>query len=206
MPSLPPNTPDHGTSAAGALGPAPKNAAAARRKRRGLVLGLIGVGMLAFAFINVPLFRVFCAHFGLYVPPDEKLAASTGPVDTSTDINIVFTGITAKGLPVTLQPANSLQVVHLDQRTQNQFTFTNHSDQTVRFRAIHDIYPADAATHMALIQCFCFADQTMGPHETKTLPVIYQMNQGLNPLVQRVSLMYTLEPLAPAANPKGAGQ
>lgn len=186
--------------------PAPDAAAAARRKRRGLILALLGAGMLAFAFINVPLFRIFCTHLGLYVAPDEKLAATTGPVDTHRDIDVVFTGITAKGLPVTLQPSNSLQTVHLDQRAQNQFTFTNNSDQTVRFRAIHDIYPADAATHMALIQCFCFADQTMAPHETKTLPVIYQMNEGLNPLVARVSVMYTLEPLAPAAPSNGAGQ
>lgn len=176
-----------------------------RRKRRGLLLGLLVAGMLGFAFLNVPLFRVFCAHFGLYVPADEQLAATTGPVDMHHTINVVFTGISAKGLPVTLQPNASLQTVHVDQRSQNTFTFTNNSDQTVRFRAIHDIFPADAATHMALIQCFCFNDQTMGPHETKTLPVIYQMNQGLNPLVERVSLMYTLEPLAPAAA-AGGGQ
>jgi len=178
---------------------------AQRRKRRGLKLALLGVGMLGFAFLNVPLFRVFCAHFGLYVPADQKLAASTGPVDTSRNINVVFTGITATGLPVTLTPADSLQTVHLDQRSQNKFTFTNNSDQTVRFRAIHDIFPASAATHLALIQCFCFADQTMAPHTTKTLPVIYQMNQGLDPLVARVSVMYTLEPLAPAAPPVAGG-
>src|SRR6185437_5390992 len=114
-------------------------------------------------------------------------------------------GLAAKGLDVTLQPDASLQSVHLDQKSQNVFTFTNNSDQTVHFRAIHDIFPADAATHMALIQCFCFSDQTMKPHETKSLPVIYQMNDGLNPLIERVSVMYTLEPLAPAVA-AGTGQ
>ncbi|HXR97921.1 MAG TPA: cytochrome c oxidase assembly protein [Terriglobales bacterium] len=165
------------------------------RSRRGLILALIALGMLGFAFINVPLFRVFCAHYGLFVPADQKLAASTGPVDATRNINVMFSGIAAKGLSVTLQPSDSLQEVHLDQRRENKFTFTNNSDQPQRFRAIHDIYPADAATHLALIQCFCFSDQTLQPHETKTLPVIYQLNQGLEPEVARVSLMYTLEPL-----------
>ncbi|MGH9393137.1 MAG: cytochrome c oxidase assembly protein [Terriglobales bacterium] len=174
-----------------------------QRKTRGLKLGLLVAAMVGFAFINVPLFRVFCAHYGLFVPADQKLEAATG-AQSARSVNVVFTGITAKGLDVTLQPSHSLQSVHLDQRAQNSFTFTNNSDQTVRFRAIHDIYPADAATHLALIQCFCFADQTMKPHETKSLPVIYQMNDGLNPLVERISVMYTLEPLAPAA--AGTGQ
>ncbi|HUX68734.1 MAG TPA: cytochrome c oxidase assembly protein [Terriglobales bacterium] len=176
-----------------------------RRKRRGIKLVLLAVGMLAFAFINVPLFRVFCEHYGFFVQADEKLPASHGPVDPARNINVVFTGITATGLPVTLTPTDSLQTIHLDQRSENQFTFTNNSNQTVRFRAIHDIFPASAATHLALIQCFCFSDQTMAPHTSKTLPVIYQMNQGLDPLVSRVSVMYTLEPLAPAAAPTAGG-
>ena len=177
-----------------------------RRKRHGWKLVLIALGMVAFAFINVPLFRVFCAHYGLYVPPDEKLAASTGPIDLHRDINISFSTITAPGLKVTLQPTDTLQTVHLDQRSQNNFIFTNTSNHTVRFRAIHDIYPADAATHLALIQCFCFSDQTMKPHQTKTLPVIYQINQGLDPRIKRVSVMYTLEPLAGGAPPATGGQ
>ncbi|HWG38375.1 MAG TPA: cytochrome c oxidase assembly protein [Terriglobales bacterium] len=177
---------------------------AEQRKKRGLKFGLLVAGMVGFAFLNVPLFRMFCAHYGLFVPADQKLEAKAGP-QSARSINIVFTGLAAKGLDVTLQPDASLQSVHLDQKSQNVFTFTNNSDQTVHFRAIHDIFPADAATHMALIQCFCFSDQTMKPHETKSLPVIYQMNDGLNPLIERVSVMYTLEPLAPAVA-AGTGQ
>lgn len=177
------------------------------RKRRGIKYGLIGLAMVGFAFINVPLFRVFCTHLGIYVPANEKLAASTGPINTSRNINVLFSGVIAKGLNITFAPADSMQTVHLGQRSEDKFTFTNNSDQTVRFRAIHDIYPYQAATHLALIQCFCFSDQTMAPHTSKTLPVIYQVNAGLDPLVSRVSLMYTLEPLAPAATPApAAGQ
>ncbi|MGH9478532.1 MAG: cytochrome c oxidase assembly protein [Terriglobales bacterium] len=176
-----------------------------KRKRRGIWLGVVVVGMVGFAFLNVPLFRVFCTHIGLYVPANEQLAASTGKVDANRTINVMFSGLSAKGLNVTLTPSDSLQTVHIQQRSENKFTFVNNSDQPVRFRAIHDIYPYSAATHLALIQCFCFSDQTMPPHSTKTLPVIYQMNKGLDPLVDRVSLMYTLEPLAPATPAPAAG-
>ncbi|HVB40912.1 MAG TPA: cytochrome c oxidase assembly protein [Terriglobales bacterium] len=169
------------------------------RKRRGLKYAIIGAAMVGFAFINVPLFRVFCTHFGIYVPPDERLAASTGPANTHRDVNVLFSSVLAKGLDVSFTPVHAMQTVHPGQRAENGYTFTNNSDHTVHFRAIHDIYPYQAANHLSLIQCFCYTNQTMAPHTTKTLPVIYQINTGLDPLVSRVSMMYTLEPLAPAA-------
>jgi cytochrome c oxidase assembly protein subunit 11 len=181
------------------------NPVPAKGKRRGMWLGLLVAGMLGFAFLNVPLFRVFCEHYGLFVNANEALPATAGGANISRSINILFTGITAQGLNISFQPVDSMQTVHPGQRYVNHFTFTNNSNQTVRFRAIHDIFPADAAVHTALIQCFCFNDQTMAPHTSKTLPVIYQINRGLDPLVARISLMYTLEPLAPGAPPAANG-
>lgn len=184
--------------------PNAETASLARRKRRGLKFALLVVGMVGFAFINVPLFRVFCTHYGIFVPADEKLSPTAEKVNANRNVNILFNAVVPSSLPVSLTPSDSMQTVHLQQRSVDKFTFTNNSDHVVRFRAIHDIYPYQAATKMALIQCFCFSDQTMQPHETKTLPVIYQMNAGLDPLVERVSVMYTLEPLVPAS--PGGGQ
>lgn len=158
-------------------------------------LSIIGAAMVGFAFLQVPLFRVFCTHLGIYVPADQKLAATTGPASART-VTISFSGVQANGMDIYFQPQDVMQTVHIGQRTVNHFVFVNNSDQTVHFRAIHDIYPYQAATHLALIQCFCFSNQTMAPHTKKTLPVIYQVNRGLDPLVARVSVMYTLEPLA----------
>ncbi|MGH9477062.1 MAG: cytochrome c oxidase assembly protein [Terriglobales bacterium] len=158
-------------------------------------LTIVGVAMVGFAFLQVPLFRVFCTHLGIYVPSNQQLAATTGPASART-VTVSFSGVQAKGMDIYFQPQSAMQTVHIGERAENHFTFVNNSGQTVRFRAIHDIYPYQAATHLALIQCFCFTDQTMGPHTKKTLPVIYQVNRGLDPLVARVSVMYTLEPLA----------
>ncbi|MGH9487512.1 MAG: cytochrome c oxidase assembly protein [Terriglobales bacterium] len=150
--------------------------------------------MVGFAFLQVPLFRDFCTHFGIYVPADERLAASTGPVSPRT-VTVSFSGVQAKGMDIYFQPQQTMQYVHVGQRAEDHFVFVNNSNKTVYFRAIHDIYPYQAATHLSIIQCFCFSNQTMKPHTKKSLPVIYQVNRGLDPLVSRVSIMYTLEPL-----------
>lgn len=169
-----------------------------RIKRRGWILTGMAFGMLAFAFINIPLFRVYCSDLGLSVPADQKVVSSNAAPDPGRRVDISFTGVAAAGLFVTLNPKDPLQTVAIGQRTENQYTFVNKTDKTVRFRAIHDIYPGAAAEHMALIQCFCFSDHTLAPHETLTLPVIYRITPGLSQDVQRASVIYTLEPLAPA--------
>lgn len=168
------------------------------RKKWIIRLGILAVAMVGFAFLQVPLFRVFCTHLGIYVPADQKLAASTGPVSPRT-VTVSFSGVQADGMGIIFHPETTMQTVHIGERAENHFVFENDSDKTVYFRAIHDIYPYQAATHLALIQCFCFTNQTMKPHTKKTLPVIYQVNRGMNQLVSRVSVMYTLEPLAPNA-------
>lgn len=166
------------------------------RKRTGkrlLILVLVAFGMLGFAFANIPLFRVFCQHLGLYVAPDQKLEAK-GSVDTSKTFDVLFSAVSSTGVAVQFRPEQPVQMVHPGQRVENKYDFYNPTDQTIRFRAIHDINPAQAATHLALMQCFCFSDQTMKPHEHKTLPVIYQLNPGMDKDINRVSLNYTLYP------------
>ncbi|MGH9414591.1 MAG: cytochrome c oxidase assembly protein [Terriglobales bacterium] len=161
-------------------------------------LSIIAVAMVGFAFLQVPLFRVFCTHLGIYVPQDEKVAASTGPA-TGRQVTVSFSGVQADGMDIVFHPQNTMQTVHIGQRAENHFVFVNNTNHTVYFRAIHDIYPYQAATHLALIQCFCFTNQVMKPHTKKSLPVIYQVNRGLDSLVKRVSIMYTLESIAPHA-------
>ncbi|MGH9466937.1 MAG: cytochrome c oxidase assembly protein [Terriglobales bacterium] len=161
-------------------------------------LGIVVAAMVGFAFVQVPLFRVFCTHLGIYVPANEKLAASSGPV-SPREVTVSFSGVQADGMDILFHPQAAMQTAHIGQRVVNHFDFINNTDHTVYFRAIHDIYPYQAATHLALIQCFCFTNQVMKPHTHKTLPVIYQVNRGLDPLVARVSIMYTLEKIVPGA-------
>lgn len=166
------------------------------RKRTGkrlLILVLVAFGMLGFAFANIPLFRVFCQHLGLYVAPDQKLEAK-GSVDKSKTLSVLFSAVSSTGVAVQFHPEQPMQSVHPGQRVENKYDFYNPTDHVIKFRAIHDIYPADAATHLALTQCFCFSDQTMQPHEHKSLPVIYQLNPGMDKGISSVSLNYTLYP------------
>lgn len=170
--------------------PAPVPARKHRGRMAWLLLAIVPV-MFAFAFANIPLFRVWCEHYGIAVAPVNR--ADAAAVDGRT-LSMMFTGEVSTALPIQFEPKDSLQRVKVGERVENAYTFFNPTDQPIRFRAIHAIYPEAAAKKLALMQCFCFSDQELAPHQTKTLPVIYEVNPGLPGTVTEVTLNYTLFP------------
>jgi len=169
----------------------------------GVGLGTVVLLMFSFAYANVPLFKLFCARFGIggsgkaafqsVYGEGPTLSSSTGPIQ-SRDIQVKFMGVSATGLPVRFGPSVPLvhvipgRPVHLD------YTFTNMSDDSVFFRAVHSIAPVEAAREFQLIQCFCFEDQALGPRETRVLPVYFALSPRTPSNVNEVQLNYTLFP------------
>ncbi len=172
-------------------------AAAGRKSRRRvpLALGLMAfaIFMFGFAYINIPLFRTFCNHFGIGIAPVN--AASISPVNSKRKVTIMFSGEVGSGLTLEFHPRHSMQTVPIGKREENFYTFVNDSGQAIQFRAIHALYPYSAAENVAIVKCFCFSQQTLGPHQSRTLPVIYQINPGLQASVSRISWLYTLFPV-----------
>ncbi|HYJ33657.1 MAG TPA: cytochrome c oxidase assembly protein [Candidatus Binatia bacterium] len=185
--------------------PGPENRRGSRipNAALGVGLGIVVLLMFSFAYANVPLFKLFCARFGIggsgkaafqsVYGEGPALSSSTGPIQ-SRDIQVKFMGVSATGLPVRFGPSVPLvhvipgRPVHLD------YTFTNMSDDSVFFRAVHSIAPIEAAREFQLIQCFCFEDQALGPRETRVLPVYFALSPRTPGNVHEVQLNYTLFP------------
>ena len=71
------------------------------------------------------------------------------------------------------------------------------SDDSVFFRAVHSIVPQKAAREFQLIQCFCFEDQSLGPRESRTLPVYFALSPRIPTGIEEMTLSYTLFPRDP---------
>jgi cytochrome c oxidase assembly protein subunit 11 len=167
------------------------------------IAGLVLV-MFAFAYANVPLFKLFCARFGIgntgkaamQGRPEieiRPISSATGAI-TSRDVQVKFMGVSATGLPVRFGP--SVPLVHTvpGRPVHLEYTFTNMSGDSVFFRAVHSIAPQRAAREFQLIQCFCFEDQALGPNETRVLPVYFALSPRTPADVNEVQLSYTLFP------------
>ncbi|HYR69107.1 MAG TPA: cytochrome c oxidase assembly protein [Candidatus Dormibacteraeota bacterium] len=184
------------------------------------VLG-IGIGafvllMFTFAYANVPLFQLFCERFGLSgsgkaafrggASAPGRLGSRGGivtPMSSTTgnilgrEIRVKFMGVAGSGLPVRFGPSTPALSIHPGKPVRLSYRFTNMSDDSVYFRAVHSIVPVEAAKEFQLIQCFCFDDQSLGPRETRDLPVYFALSPRFPQDVDEIILNYSLFPRDP---------
>jgi len=171
----------------------------------GGAMALIVLLMFSFAYANVPLFKMFCERFGLNgankagikgwgtgTPP----SSSAGPIEKH-DIRVDLMGVSASGLPMRFAPSVPSVTTIPGKPVHLSYTFTNMSDDSVFFRAVHSIQPLAAAKEFQLIQCFCFEDQSLGPRESRTLPVYFALSPRVPAGVDEITLSYTLFPRDP---------
>jgi len=163
-----------------------------KNKKLGLVFGAFGVLMFAFAFANVPAFKLFCQKLGFGLSPNNTEANVTDAKTTGREVEVLFMGVVAGGAPIVFEGIEPTKEVQLGKQTETAYRFVNLSNDTIRFRPVHSILPEGAATRFALKKCFCFDDQTLLPRQEVTMPVVFSIAPDLDSNVERVTLNYTL--------------
>jgi cytochrome c oxidase assembly protein subunit 11 len=157
----------------------------------------VAAGMLGLGFAAVPLYRVFCQKTGYGGTPkivDEAQAATIARSDKQ--ISIRFDSNVAPGMPWQFHPEQVTQQVRLGERTIAFFLATNNSDQPVTGQASYNIEPDQAGSFFNKVQCFCFTQQTLQPHQTVRMPVTYYVDPAIlkdkdAKGVQQITLSYT---------------
>ena len=91
------------------------------------------------------------------------------------------------------------------------YTVTNTSDVITKGIAAYNVSPDQAGSYFDKLACFCFSEQTLGPHETAEWPVVFFLDPALEQdetmaKVDGVTLSYTFfapkgRPAAQAATP-----
>jgi len=155
-----------------------------------LIFGGVVLGMLTFAYVNVPLFRMYCQKVGIAISPNREAKADLAPVDRK--VTILFTGVVADDMPIAFRADKAFEEIKLGEQSKTSYHFVNLSDDTIYFRPVHSVLPENAATKLTLTKCFCFDDQTILPGQSYTLPVIFSFASDLDPEVERITFHYTL--------------
>lgn len=168
-----------------------------RRNRRFLgILAVVGLGMLGFAYANVPLYSMVCDALGIgYNPNSAQLAGADEATDRT--IEVLFMGNVTGTLPIRFQPLQTRVRSTLGEMTMTDYRFINTSNRTVYFRAIHSIVPTHAASDemFKLSECFCFTAQRLHPGQSVTVPVVFSFSPRLREGTNTVTISYTLMPL-----------
>jgi cytochrome c oxidase assembly protein subunit 11 len=162
---------------------------------------LISLGMFAFGYALIPLYKAICEFTGVNVlalgereAPGRGTAradatASNSQVDASRIITVEFDA-NARG-PWQFRPLQRAVTVHPGELTTVMYEFQNVQNRSMSAQAIPSYAPAQAAAHFNKLECFCFNQYTLAPGEKKQWPVVFVIDPKVSKDVKTITLSYT---------------
>ncbi|TNF55259.1 MAG: cytochrome c oxidase assembly protein [Burkholderiales bacterium] len=184
-------------------------------------LCVIAVGMFAFGYALVPIYRAVCEALGInvlavaerQVPGVATRLPENTQVDSTRTITVEF-DTNVRG-PWHFKPAQRSIQVHPGELATVMYEFQNIQNRPMAAQAIPSYAPRQSASHFNKLECFCFTQYTLEPGEKKSWPVAFVIDPRLPKDVTTITLSYTFfevggkVPAAPAGGPvavqQGAG-
>jgi cytochrome c oxidase assembly protein subunit 11 len=160
-------------------------------------LGVIVLGMFAFGYALVPVYRAICEVTGIDVLAlaDQQIPGATPKLPANTQVDLTRTitvefDANSRG-PWHFKPAQNTLQVHPGEVTTVMYEFQNVQNRTMTAQAIPSYAPAQAAAHFNKLECFCFSQYTLAPGEKKQWPVVFVIDPKLSKDVSTITLSYT---------------
>ena len=161
-------------------------------------LCVIVLGMFAFGYALVPMYKAICEFTGINVLavgennlPQKNRAAAPGntQVDSSRSITVEFDA-NARGV-WSFKPAVSSLQVHPGQVATVMYEFQNIQNQSMAAQAIPSYPPKQATNYFNKLECFCFNEYQLQAGEKKEWPVVFVIDPKLPKDVHTITLSYT---------------
>ena len=161
-----------------------------------VALLMVGVG-----FASVPLYRMFCQATGWNGTVQEKLNATAPGEVVGKLVDVRFDANVKPGMDWSFEPDDRVKRVAIGARQMAFFTAVNNTDRTITGSASFNVTPANAGPFFVKIQCFCFTEQTLRPHERVRMPVIFYVDPSIladadAAKIGEITLSYTFFPVA----------
>jgi cytochrome c oxidase assembly protein subunit 11 len=165
-------------------------------------LAVITVGMFAFGYALIPLYKHICEMTGInilslverQVPGNgaagrDVIKPLNSQVDLTRTITVEFDA-NSRG-PWEFSPETRSIQVHPGELTTVMYDFQNVQNRRMAAQAIPSYAPAQAAAHFNKLECFCFNQYTLEPGEKKRWPVAFVIDPKLSKDVTTITLSYT---------------
>ncbi len=176
-----------------------------RSHTRTLLFCLLGLTWgIAITVGAIPLYRIFCQHFGIPVP--KIIASSSAPSEnfevtdptSNRTVTVRFTANTQAGLPVSFHPTTYTYKVKLGEPVLTAFAAKNNGGRAIDGVAVHMLYAMggsgsqDVSSYVDLQQCFCFAQEHYPVGQDVNLPLAFTLSPKLPKDIHTITFAYTL--------------
>jgi cytochrome c oxidase assembly protein subunit 11 len=159
-------------------------------------LAVVAALMFGFGYALVPIYRAICDALGINVLSRAELQGAgtanrplSTQIDTSRTITVEFDA-NARG-PWHFRPERTSLQVHPGELATVMYEFRNVQSRTMAAQAIPSYAPKQATAHFNKLECFCFAEYTLAPGESKRWPVVFVIDPKLPKDVTTITLSYT---------------
>ncbi|HTX49008.1 MAG TPA: cytochrome c oxidase assembly protein [Caulobacteraceae bacterium] len=174
-----------------------------RNAQIALICGVVFCGMVGAAFAAVPLYKVFCQATGFNGTVRRAEHASATVSDRT--VNVGF-DTNVRGLDWRFVADQGVQLVRLGDSKLAFFEVTNNADTPLTGRAVYNVSPESVGPYFSKLQCFCFSNQTVQPHQTVRFPVVYYVDPRFGTDddtrgIGQITLSYTFYPAPKARGP-----
>lgn len=160
-------------------------------------LATIACAMFGFGFALVPLYEQICAATGIN-NVFRSSSVTNSQVDSTRTLTVELDA-NINGLPWRFAPRERSVRVHPGELVQVAYVVRNDSDHPIVGQAVPSYGPQLAGRYFKKIDCFCFTQQTLGPGESRVMPVVFVIDPSMPAEVSTVTLSYTFFELKGAA-------
>ncbi len=164
-----------------------------RKKRLLIVLSLAAMGMFGFSYLMVPFYNALCKTLGINGKTNTVAIEPGQKVNVSRKLSMQFvTTINANLSNWEFYPKVAALDLHPGENQRVLFYAKNNTDQEMTVQAIPSVTPGLAAQYVKKTECFCFIQQTLKPHETKIMPLLFHIDDKIPATINTLTLSYTL--------------
>ncbi|XP_051273852.1 cytochrome c oxidase assembly protein COX11, mitochondrial [Dicentrarchus labrax] len=158
-----------------------------------------GVGMIGLSYAAVPLYRLYCQASGLggmaVAGHDTDQVETMKPVKERV-IKVTFNADRHASMQWNFKPQQTEINVVPGETALAFYRAKNPTDQPIIGISTYNVVPFEAGQYFNKIQCFCFEEQRLNPHEEVDMPVFFYIDPEFDedPRMARVdtiTLSYT---------------
>lgn len=158
-----------------------------------------GVGMIGLSYAAVPLYRLYCQASGLggtaVAGHNADQVATMTPMKERV-IKVTFNADRHASMQWNFKPQQTEIFVVPGETALAFYRARNPTDKPITGISTYNVVPFEAGQYFNKIQCFCFEEQRLNPHEEVDMPVFFYIDPEFDedPRMARVdtiTLSYT---------------
>lgn len=151
----------------------------ARNRTTAIYVIAVAITVVGFSYLAVPLYRLFCQATGLGgTVKREEAGEKIEQMERIPDRELVirFNADKSGAMRWNFRPQQTAVKVVPGETALAFYTATNPTDEPITGISTYNVVPFEAGQYFNKIQCFCFEEQRLNPHEQVDMPVFFYID------------------------------